>query len=144
MYAGAMLLAWSGVMVSAQKAVGTEDLDKIMKKAGPASQAAGKAVATGTAGYAEVRTQLAIMKQAMVDSQPFWVEHKREDALKFNKDTIAKIDEVDGVMASGPADPAAAAAAVKSVGQTCRSCHQVYRATDADNNFILKPGSLGG
>ena len=42
------------------------------------------------------------------------------------------------------APAAAAGASLKAVGAACRSCHQVYRATDADNNFILKPGSLGG
>ena len=40
-------------------------------------------------------------------------------------------------------DPAAATAALKEVGASCRACHKVYRATDAEENFILKPGSIG-
>jgi cytochrome c556 len=40
-------------------------------------------------------------------------------------------------------DGAGAAASLKQVGGACRSCHQQYRATDADNNYILKPGSIG-
>jgi hypothetical protein len=37
---------------------------------------------------------------------------------------------------------AAAAAAMKEVGGACRSCHGVYRARDAENNYIIKPGSI--
>jgi len=143
-YAAAVLCAWSAAVVGAQapKVTTPEELDKVMKKAGPAMQAAGKAV--GASQFAEVRNQITIVRQAVLDSQQFWIEHKREDALKFNKDTLAKIDDLQKLIATDTVDAAAAAASVKTVGAACRSCHQVYRATDADNNFILKPGSLGG
>ena len=140
-YAATALIAWSAGVVGAQKPLTPEELDKIMKKAGPAMQASQKAM--GASKYAEIKTQMAIVRQAVIDSQPFWIEHKREDALKFNKDTLAKLDAFDKTIATEPVDAAAAGAALKAVGAACRSCHQVYRATDADNNFILKPGSLG-
>ena len=143
-YAVVALLGLNAGAVAAQGAkVSTpEELDKVMKKAGPAMQATTKAVGVGA--YADVKTQIATVKQAVLDSQSFWVEHKREDALKFNKDTLAKLDEFSKLIESDTVDAAAAGASVKAVGGACRSCHQVYRATDADNNFILKPGSLGG
>jgi len=140
-YAATALIAWSAGVVGAQKPLTPEELDKIMKKAGPAMQASQKAM--GASNYAEIKTQMATVRQAVVDSQPFWVEHKRDDALKFNKDTLAKLDAFDKVISTEPVDAAAAGAALKAVGASCRSCHQVYRATDADNNFILKPGSMG-
>jgi cytochrome c556 len=142
MYAGVALCAWSAVVVSAQKITTPEELDKVMKKAGPAMQATQKAVGAGS--YAEVRTQIATVRQAVLDSQTFWIEHNREDALKFNKDALAKLDDFQKLVATDTVDAAAAAASLKAVGGACRSCHQVYRATDADNNFILKPGSLEG
>jgi len=143
-YVVAALLACSAVIVGAQSAkVSTpEELDKVMKRAGPAMQATTKAVGAGV--YADVKTQIATVKQAVLDSQSFWVEHKREDALKFNKDTLAKIEDFEKLVTAPTVDAAATAAALKQVGAACRSCHQVYRATDADNNFILKPGSIGG
>ena len=143
-YAAAVLCAWSAAVVGAQapKVTTPEELDKVMKKAGPAMQAVGKAVGAGQ--YAEARTQIAIVRQAVLDSQQFWIEHKREDALKFNKDALAKLDEFSKLIETDTVDAAAAGASVKAVGGACRSCHQVYRATDADNNFILKPGSIGG
>jgi cytochrome c556 len=139
-----MLCAWSAAVVGAQapKVTTPEDLDKVMKKAGPAMQAVGKAV--GASQFAEARTQIAIVRQAVQDSAQFWVEHKREDAVKFNKETLAKLDEFQKMIATDTVDAAAAGASVKAVGASCRQCHQAYRATDADNNFILKPGSIGG
>ena len=91
-----------------------------------------------------MRTQIAAVRQGVLDSQNFWIEHKRDDAVKFNKDTLAKIDEFQKVVATDTVDSQTAQAALKAVGGACRSCHQVYRATDADDNFIIKPGSLGG
>jgi hypothetical protein len=98
-----------------------EELDKVMKKAGPAMQATTKAVGVGA--YADVKTQIATVKQAVLDSQSFWVEHKREDALKFNKDTLAKIEEFEKLVAAPTVDAAATAAKLKRVGAACRSCH---------------------
>lgn len=129
-------------MVVAQKVTTPEDLDKMMKKVQPAMQAAGKAV--GSNDFAEAGKQLAIVRQAVDDSRTFWVEHKKEDAIKFNKDTVAKIEEAEKLLASPAPDAAAATAAVKQVGAACRSCHEVYRVRDADNNWVLKPGSIGG
>jgi cytochrome c556 len=140
-YAGVVLFGATAVVAGAQKITTPEELDKIMKKSGPAMQATQKAVGAGS--FAEARKQMATVKQAVVDSNSFWVEHKREDAVKFNKDTVAKIDEFEKVLSADKVDPATAAAALKEVGASCRACHKVYRATDAEENFILKPGSIG-
>ena len=141
-YAGAVLFAWSAVVVGAQKVSTPEELDKVMKGVGKANQATQKALGSGA--FADVRTQIAAVRQGVLDSQNFWIEHKRDDAVKFNKDTLAKIDEFQKVVATDTVDSQTAQAALKAVGGACRSCHQVYRATDADDNFIIKPGSLGG
>jgi cytochrome c556 len=142
-YAAGLVLALTGAIVGAQgtKVSSPDDLDKVMKKAGPALQATGKAIASGN--VAEARTQLATVRQAVLDSQAFWVEHKKDDAVKFNKDTIAKIDELTPMLASDSVDPAKATATLKEVGGACRSCHEQYRTRDSENNYILKPGSVG-
>jgi hypothetical protein len=85
MCAAALLLAGSGAIAIAQKVATPEDLDKVMKRAGPALEASGKAI--GGSAYTDAKPQLAALKQAIDDSREFWVEHKRDDAIKFNKDT---------------------------------------------------------
>ena len=137
-----LLVAGAGAVVVAQKATTPEELDKQMKKAQPAMGAANKAVNSNQ--YAEAAKQLAIIKQVMVDTQPFWVEHKKDDAIKANKETIAKIEAAEALLTSASPDPAKAAASVKEIGAACRVCHENYRVRDADNNWVLKPGSIGG
>jgi cytochrome c556 len=141
-YAWALLVAWSGAIVVAQNKVTTpEQLDKVMKQAQPAMGAMQKAMKAGA--YDEVRKNLATAKDAVLLSQSFWVEHKKDDAVKMNKDTIAKMEELDKVLATEPVDAAKVTAAMQEVGASCRACHKQYRATDAENNFILKPGTIG-
>jgi hypothetical protein len=48
------------------------------------------------------------------------------------------------MVATDTVDAAKAAASLKEVGGSCRTCHQEYRERDGDNNFILKPGTIGG
>ena len=72
------------------------------------------------------------------------MQHKKDDAIKFNRDTIAKIEAAEKLLTASAPDPAVATAAVKEVGGACRSCHEKYRERDADNNWIIKPGSIGG
>jgi cytochrome c556 len=135
-----MLVAWSGSIVVAQKVTTPEELDKVMKKVGPAMQAIQKAVKSGA--YGDVKPQLAVVKQAMQDSREFWVQHKKEDALKFNADTLEKIDAVEKAVSGDSVQGDAVMAALKTMGGACQSCHKTYRERDAENNYILKPGSI--
>lgn len=141
-YAWALVVAWSGAVVMAQNKVTTpEQLDKVMKQVQPAMGAMQKALKAQA--YADVRKNLATAKEAVLLSQSFWVEHNKEDAVKMNKDTLAKMEALEKIVATDPVDPAAATAAATEVGAACRACHKQYRATDAENNYILKPGSIG-
>jgi cytochrome c556 len=142
-YAGAMLIAWSGAVAIAQNKVTTpEQLDKVMKSAGPAMRTINKATASGA--YADAKKELATLRAAVLDSQSFWIEHKKDDAVTMNKAALEKIDALDKLISAPTVDAAAAGAAAKEVGQSCAACHKQYRAQDADNNYILKPGSVEG
>jgi cytochrome c556 len=140
-YAGALCAALGSVAIAQQKVTTVQDLDAVMKKAGAFRQV-DKAVQSNNA--ADAKAQLAVVKQAVLDSQSFWVAHKKDDALKMNKDALAKIDALEKVLSAGNLDVAAATAAFKETGGACRSCHQQYRAEDANNAYILKPGSVAG
>jgi cytochrome c556 len=135
------MVTWAGSMAVAQKVTTPEELDKMMKNVQRANQAVGKAVGSGA--FADAAKQLAIVKKGVDDSREFWVLNKKDDAIKFNKDVIAKIEEAEKLLSAPTPDPAAATAAVKQIGPACRSCHEVYRVRDADNNWVLKPGSIG-
>ena len=137
----ALLVTLTSAMVIAQKMTTPEELDKAMKKAQPALGAANKAANSGQ--FAEATKQLAIIKQVITDTREFWVHHKKDDALKANKDTMAKIEAAEALLNGPTPDGPKAVAAVKEIGAACRSCHENYRVRDADNNWVLKPGSIG-
>lgn len=132
--------AWVGGLV-AQKVATPAELDTVMKKAGAFRQV-DKAIQSNNA--ADARKQLAIVETAVEESRSFWEQHKREDALKLNKEALNKLDALEKVLAAGTLDVAAATAAFKEAGGACRACHQVYRAENANNEYILKPGSVPG
>lgn len=140
-YTGALCAALGSLVVAQQKVTTAPELDAVMKKAGAFRQV-DKAVQSNNA--ADAKAQLAIVRQAVLDSQSFWITHKKDDALKMNKEALAKIDALDKVLSTGSLDVAAATAAFKETGGACRSCHTQYRAEDADNAYILKPGSVAG
>jgi cytochrome c556 len=140
--AAAVCVATSGAMLVAQGKVTTaEELDKVMKKAGAFRQV-DKAVQSNNA--ADAKAQLATVKAAVLESQSFWVTHKKDDAVKLNKESLAKLDALDKVLSAGTLDVAAATAAFKEAGGACRACHQAYRVEDANNQYTLKPGAVAG
>jgi cytochrome c556 len=136
-----LALAMTGsVAVMAQKAKTAEDLEKSMKKIGPAQQAVSKAI--NAMAYADAKKQLATIKTELVDAENFWVVKKRADATQFTKDTVTKIDELDKLLAAKTPDQAAITAAYRAVGASCNTCHKVYRGVDENNQFIIKPGTV--
>ena len=138
----AVLVTFAGSLALAQKVTTPEALDKSMKAVQQANMAANKAVAAGN--FAEAAKQIGIAKQAVEDSREFWVLHKKEDALAANKETIGKLEAVQKLMTAATPDAQAIGAAMKQeVGPACRKCHEAYRVRDADNNWVLKPGSVG-
>ena len=79
----------------------------------------------------------------MDDSREFWVSHKKDDAIKANLEVVAKLEEADKLLAATPVDRPAVGLVMKELGQACLACHKTYRVRDADNNYIIKPGSIG-
>ena len=136
-YAAAVLVALSSTVAVAQKVTTVEELDKTMKRVGPAQQSMNKAIQS--MAYADARKNIPVVRQAMLDAENFWVTRKKDDAIKATKETVARLDALDKVLASSP-NAATATAAFKELGGSCRSCHMTYREQVGDD-FRLKPGT---
>jgi len=139
MYAAAVLVAVSSTVVVAQKVTSVDELDKTMKRVGPAQQGINKAIQSMS--YPDARKNLPVVRQAMLDAEGFWVAKKKNDAVKSTRETVAKIDALDKILATPSPDNASVMAAFKEVGGACRSCHQTYREQVGDD-FRLKPGTV--
>ena len=135
-----LLIALSGAAVSAQKVTSADGLDKAMKNAGKASGALAKALGAGD--FAGAKTQSTALRQAIKDSQAFWADKKKADGVQFANDVLAKVDALDKALAAATPDKAAAGTAYREATTACGACHKVYRVTDEENNFILKPNSM--
>ena len=137
-----MFVVWAGAVATAQAPMTVSELDKLMKDIGPAMQATGKAVKSSA--FADTGPHLTTVKKNLIASRRFWVEHKKDDAIKANEDAVAAIEAAERLFASSsPAPtPASGLEAMRRVETACRSCHETYRERDADNNWVLKPGSV--
>jgi len=135
-----VMLALSGTVLVAQKVATPEDLDKTMKKIAPAQTAAAKAIQSMT--WSDAKAQITIVKQALNDTEPFWVAHKKDDAVKMLKDSIARVTAVEEAISAPMPDQQGALAAFKQVGATCAACHKQYREQDENQQYRLKAGTI--
>ena len=138
-----LIVTWAlSVALVAQKTFTVDDLDKLMKKDGPAQQALVRALSAGNQAVA--KTQLATLKSGLVQSQEFWIANKRPDAIQFGRTVVNRIDDLEKIVGAPELDTEKALAASRDLAASCNACHKVYRAVDDNGQFILKPGSIPG
>lgn len=134
----AVSLLCGGTALLAASAKTPDELQKDMQRAGTAQQALAKAIRAND--FADAQKQAKDMKDAIVDAHGFWASKKKADAVKFSTETQAKLDALEKALAAK--DAAGAGTAQRDVAVACGSCHKVYRATDDNNKFIIKPGTI--
>jgi cytochrome c556 len=132
-------LAGTALMAAGEKAKTPQDMDAAMKKIGKTQQDLNKAI--NAAAFADAKKQVEIIKTTLTDAENFWVVNKKADAQQFSKDVLAKLDVLEKTLSASP-DKAKATAAYRDAATTCNSCHKVYRGVDANNQFIIKPGTV--
>ena len=138
-----LALVWlTAAVAAAQGKPSVEQLDRVMKKDGPAQQALVKAIVAGN--QAAAKQNLATLQQGIAEAQTFWVANKRSDAIEFTKTVLKKLDGLDKLISGPTFDSTAALDAVKDLNKSCTDCHKVYRSVDDDGRFMLKPGSVPG
>lgn len=137
-----LMLAFTvaGTALLAEKAKTADDIDKAMKKVGTTLQAVNKA--NNAMQYVEAKKQLEIVENTLKDAENFWVVNKKADAQQFSKDTLAKLDVLEKELSAAKPDSTKVTQAYRDAATSCNSCHKVYRGTDANNQFIIKPGTV--
>ena len=142
-WVGVIAIVWvMAVVAAAQGKPSLEQLDRVMKKDGPAQQALVKALVAGNQAVA--KQNLLTLQQGIAEAQTFWVANKRTDAIEFTKTVLKKLDGLDKLISAPTFDSTAALTAVQDLNRSCTDCHKVYRSTDDDGRYILKPGTVPG
>ena len=136
----ATIVALAGTVALAQKVTSPAELDATMKKIAPAQGATAKAIQAGD--FAAAKASVAIVKQALMDAENFWVMNKKDDAIAFSKDAVAKATAVEQLLNAATPDAQAILAAQKTAGGACGACHKTYREQDENMQYRIKTGAI--
>jgi hypothetical protein len=140
-------MVWTAVLAAQtptypQKIATPADFDKVMKAVNQTNAEINKAVKAES--WADVKLALTNLRRHFVAAGTFWAMHKKDDVVKLNDDALAKIDALAKVLGSTPADTTAIQTAHRDMSMTCRACHKGNRAQDENQNYIIRPGVIGG
>lgn len=142
-WVGVLTIVWvSAAVAGAQTKPKLEDIARVMKRAGTVQQTLVKAIQAGD--QATAKTQVATLKSGIVDAQTFWSMNKRTDAMDITKTVLTKIGTLEDLISAPKIDSAAALSAIQDMNRSCTDCHKIYRTTDDDGHYMLKPGSIPG
>ncbi len=139
-YATVLFVALAGTVATAQKVMNPEQLDAAMKRIVAANGAAQKAIKSEA--YADARTQVAAVKQALMDAQNFWEMNKKQDAVEIGNAAIAGMTAVEEALSASSPSMEAVMAAMKQATGNCGACHKQYRVQNEDKTYSLKPGTI--
>ena len=129
----------TGTVGVAQKVVSPEEFQRAMKTIGTAVDGVNKAIASKS--YVDAKTPLALSRQVMASTRPFWTTNQKPDASKMTKEAVAKLDALDKVLSANAVDAAAVAAAAQDVTRSCDACHATYREGDQQTGYRIKAAS---
>jgi len=139
-YATVLFVAMAGTVTVAQKVMNPDQLDATMKRISAANGAAQKAVKSEA--FADARTQVGIVKQALMDAKNFWEMNKKDDAIQISDDAITGITAVEEALSAGSPTVENVMAAYKQVFGSCTACHNQYRVQNDDMTYSLRPGAI--
>lgn len=139
-YATVLFVAVASTVVTAQQVTNAEQLDAAMKRIVAAMGPANKAIKSGA--YADARTQIAALKQALMDAQNLWETNKVEDAIQIGNAAIAGMTAVEEALSASSPSMEAVMAAMKQAQGNCGACHKQFRVQNEDKSYSLKPGTI--
>jgi len=91
--------------------------------------------------YVDAKTPLALSRQILASTRPFWTANQKPDAAKMTRETVAKLDALDKALSSSAVDAAVVAAALQDVNRGCDACHATYREGDPQTGYRIRSTS---
>jgi cytochrome c556 len=139
-----VLLAGAGSVATAQKTYPIftqDDFVKFMKTVGQNFGAVNASVGSGD--FESAKSQLTRSREQLAWTVTFWRDRRKDDALKYLKDTLSKMDALDEALSEEKIDPGKVGVILKDVNASCESCHAVYREYNAaTRTYRFKAGSI--
>ena len=119
-----------------QLVVHPEEFDRAMKTIGTAM--AGVSQSIGTRAYVDAKTPLALVRQTLASTRPWWVKHQEPDAARMTKAAVETLDALDKALSAAAVNPAAVDSAVQDVNRACEACHAIYREGDDRTGYRIR------
>lgn len=135
----AALAIGAGAVGLAQKVVSVDELDRAMKTIGTAFDGVRQAVASKS--YVEAKTPLALSRQVLASSRPFWEAYQRPDVAKMTRAAVARLDALDKALSAKDVDVSAVTAALDEATRACDACHATAREGNQQAGYRIKPVS---
>lgn len=132
----AVFVVGTGTVGVAQAVVSPEELVRAMKTIGTAVEGVNQAIASKS--YVDAKTPLALSRQVLASTRPWWTTSQKPDAAAMTKEAVAKLDALDKVLSAKAVDAAAVATALQDVTRSCAACHAKYREGDPQTGYRIK------
>jgi hypothetical protein len=131
----ALVLA-AGAGSVAQKVVSTDEFDRAMKTIGAAFDSVKQAI--DSKSYVEAKTPLALSRQTLASTRPFWDAQQNPDAAKKTREAVANLDALDKALSPQAVDAAAVGVAFDTATRACDACHATHREGDQQTGYRIK------
>lgn len=135
----AALTLGAGAVGFAQKIVSANELDRAMKTIGGAFDAVKQAIESKS--YADAKTSVALSRQTLASSRPFWETYQRPDVAKMTRAAVARLDALDKALSAKDVDVPAVTAALDEATRACDACHATAREGNQQAGYRIKPVS---
>jgi hypothetical protein len=129
----------TGTVGVAQSVVGPDEFDRAMKTIGTAIEGVNQAI--GSKSYVDAKTPLALSRQILASTRPWWGTNQKPDGAVMTKEAVATLDALDKVLSAKAVDAAAVAASLQDVTRACDACHARYREGDQQTGYRIKSAS---
>lgn len=120
----------------AQKVANPKEFEAAMKTIGTA--VAGVNEAIGSKSYVDAKTPLALSRQVLASTKPWWEANQKPDAARMAKEAVARLDALDKILSANTVDAAAVAEAFQDITRACNACHATYREGDQQTGYRIK------
>jgi len=122
----------------AQATLTAADFQQLMQKIGPSFESLQKSLKEKSGEAAAKEAQQ--LGDLFGGVEKFWTQHNRADAIKLAQQARTYATETAGAAAAG--DIPKAATISSNMGGACKQCHGLYRESDGQGGYRIKPGVL--
>ncbi len=133
------MIAWAGSVGMAQKVKSAEEFGRSMQMIGVAITDLEREI--GESAGMDAKVSVALARQVLAGATTYLTEEGMDDAVETARQTLAKLDALDGLLSATSVDPAAAATGLRDVQDSCTACHDAYREGDADSGYSIRTAS---